>query len=774
VQVRKLWVSDFKSVDAVVHWADVVVLFGKNDAGKTNILEAITAEWLDERPGRPPFVSVWFADLVGTAPGYRVDPLSGESSRKVDVLIELEYLDLPDAEDRDLLARLLQIRHVPPRFPYYDPGLEKSLAAHEADTLDTHSESRFPPAQLRWGTDAKNTFCIGCAGAFDAEWAQRDLGPLEAALDALREQALAAAPTGDRSWPQIEFAFRTLLDCCLSSRWLRAGTSGVTWMTPRLDELSDKVKAAAALVLEHDSSLPVVGPFAEAVATGDSTQLPFIEIHEHRFTPWRVIRNSASAERLTALASTVEEFVRDQIEFMHFSGDPPYPQEPWLIEEEDGRFALSSLVTSLCALLSQTATQLAPAFISESYEIVVEPLSPAAWRDYGGRRLRLALRHHGESESFDLEVVGSGFAVWAALSLEETLRKVNLDLEDMILERMRVAHEDEEDDDEEDDHEVEVILQKASRKDPPETGRVGVLYVLDEPERHLHPRAQEVAAAWVAGLADRGASVIVASHALPFLALPTDEVEYVLVTRDPTRTTRTTAITHDVFGQLDLFAEEAGVQSSAQLLQLLRGFILVEGAHDADVLNHFFHERLERARVRVLPTRGAKKVRSLLEAELLAGLDIPIVILFDDIQVELLEAESPPSQRDIAAFELWHLLQHWPDGWRRPGIVSFPLPDVFAALPDECVRRVVVQHGGDFAAWDQVVSEYRSGGHDAFKKFFIETSGLPAGTDPSELLTEILETCRERPRVEIDGAVTRALDLLDMVGTSSSLEDALE
>ena len=126
-----------------------------------------------------------------------------------------------------------------------------------------------------------------------------------------------------------------------------------------------------------------------------------------------------------------------------------------------------------------------------------------------------------------------------------------------------------------------------------------------------NPRAQEHVAAWVVGLAQRGASVILASHALPFLALPTDEVEYVLVARDLNRMTRTTPITADVWGALDRFAEEAGVSSRAQMLQVVRGFIIVEGEHDAKVLNHFFHERLERARVQVLPTRGAKKVRSL-------------------------------------------------------------------------------------------------------------------------------------------------------------------
>ena len=57
------------------------------------------------------------------------------------------------------------------------------------------------------------------------------------------------------------------------------------------------------------------------------------------------------------------------------------------------------------------------------------------------------------------------------------------------------------------------------------------LYVFDEPERHLHPTAQDEAAQWVAALAEDDTAVVVATHSLSFLNLSAD-TNYWLVQRD--------------------------------------------------------------------------------------------------------------------------------------------------------------------------------------------------------------------------------------------------
>jgi hypothetical protein len=140
---------------------------------------------------------------------------------------------------------------------------------------------------------------------------------------------------------------------------------------------------------------------------------------------------------------------------------------------------------------------------------------------------------------------------------------------------------------------------------------------------------------------------------------------------------------------------------------------------------------------------------------------MPLAILFDDIQTQMLSAIEPPSRRDVAAHELWQLLAHWPEDRRSLSIVSFPLPDIFAALPDACVQRAVAERGGRFHAWKPLIAEFSTGGHTAFKQFFINSCRLSATTDPSELLAEILEVCRQPPRAEIELALEQAFDALD-------------
>jgi hypothetical protein len=48
VRVKTLTVSDFKGVEARLPWAAAVVLFGANDSGKTNILEALASFFAEE------------------------------------------------------------------------------------------------------------------------------------------------------------------------------------------------------------------------------------------------------------------------------------------------------------------------------------------------------------------------------------------------------------------------------------------------------------------------------------------------------------------------------------------------------------------------------------------------------------------------------------------------------------------------------------------------------------------------------------------------------
>lgn len=125
-------------------------LAARNDAGKSNLLEAIA----------------WAARLELS----RADPLiSNDDEAAVYALVELE-VDDEETIDADLLAALLQTRHVPPLVPYEDPDEPRPDADREQELWGgSISLSQFPGSLPEWdpASDddvATRRFKIGCVG----------------------------------------------------------------------------------------------------------------------------------------------------------------------------------------------------------------------------------------------------------------------------------------------------------------------------------------------------------------------------------------------------------------------------------------------------------------------------------------------------------------------------------------------------------------------------------------------------------------------------------
>src|SRR5207244_645584 len=142
-----------------------------------------------------------------------------------------------------------------------------------------------------------------------------------------------------------------------------------------------------------------------------------------------------------------------------------------------------------------------------------EPLPIAQWEALGAR-VRIALAPESDSDvSYDLRVVGTGLAVWAAFAIDEAIAELTREQA-----RRREAAE------------REVLRQLGAAEDTRiRLGERTRLYVFDEPERHLHPKAQQQAARWLAERAGRDTAVVMATHSLSFLTLPSEDAEYVFV-----------------------------------------------------------------------------------------------------------------------------------------------------------------------------------------------------------------------------------------------------
>jgi hypothetical protein len=745
VRIRQAFVSKYRGVDVVFPWSQAVVLFGRNDAGKSNILDAIA--------------------LISGVEGSREDPLGDQDEFDevaVGTLVELDNPDLKSGFDSTLLAALLQQRHVPPLFPYAR-GEAASLVDRDREQElwgGTIHLSQFPGSLLTWQVSDSaeespgREFKIGCVGeTYSPVDPVNTVGSLDEVRQVLRERALtdaadALAAAEDRM-PGALSAFELLFERCLRSRWLLCTVrDGVLWLPPQIEECGDGEREAAARLEDAfgQEPVPIIDGFVRQLRRGEAWAPPFLRIDGHAFQPWDVVRVAASAERLEERARAVEAFLREVLEERLL--DPGgSAADVWLKADDDGRTVINERVRELCARISGHATRIAPGFVTSRYEIRVQPLEQVQWRKHADRRIRLELVGQAAGKSFDLAVVGSGLAVWAAFAIEEATRELERELRAELHQFLEGLRGPTQPDDE-----------NAPSKEP-RHGAQTRLYILDEPERHLHLQAQAQAARWLAGRIDPETSFLVATHALAFLSLPTNDAEYVLVSRGAGDLTRAEAITRDVWGVLDSRASAAGIGSRAQLLQVARAFLIVEGAHDELVLRHFYGAEFERERIFILPIRGAKNARLLIEAEMLALVDVPLIVLFDEIRAARLVGPERPSRRDIALYSLWEMLQHWPLERKPPHVVEFALPDIYCALPDQCVAQVVSDRGGRFAGWDRLIKQFEADSTGrGFKPFVAVESGLSADTDTTELLNEILERCRSRPSVHLRRAVQEIID----------------
>jgi hypothetical protein len=193
-------------------------------------------------------------------------------------------------------------------------------------------------------------------------------------------------------------------------------------------------------------------------------------------------------------------------------------------------------------------------------------------------------------------------------------------------------------------------------------------------------------------------------------------------------------------------------------VQLTRAVLLVEGEHDRTVINHLYGDQLRRHRIRIQPIRGIKNTRAIVEAETLATLGIPLFVLFDSVRAAAITGAAPPPSSDeegmiLSLNRLWE--EHHPSG--RLEILPFPLPDIFAALPDEAVNQMLAAYGRSLPPGGQhaLVELHRSqGAPPNFKRWWLTTLQLPEDAD--RILGETVGYCLAEPLP--NSPLSRAID----------------
>lgn len=160
--------------------------------------------------------------------------------------------------------------------------------------------------------------------------------------------------------------------------------------------------------------------------------------------------------------------------------------------------------------------------------------------------------------------------------------------------------------------------------------RLARLYILDEPEQHLHPALQRRAAQWLRDWSRRRrVQCLIATHEPAFMSLG-GGATYSRVMRTPKELVEVEPIAPYALAASDEVAIELGLDRG-ELLALHRVVLFVEGITDVEVLAHLFPDRVREIGLLICPLHGVKGVRAVPTAQVLFRvLRMPFAVLVDN------------------------------------------------------------------------------------------------------------------------------------------------
>jgi len=658
----------FRALDVRLPLHPTTVLFGPNGSGKTNLLDALelgfgqTTTHPRPDPDRP--VKEW--DLRADLP---VD---------LQAVVELDGIGIPGHPDERLFCELVQ---------YEDARLTSGGEPIEV-------VNRRPLTYV-----------------FAEEGSTMPHEPLSSAeiIRWLRSKMLPTAADSELS-PSAYRDLSTLVDACLGCRlFLFRPIIGWHWLLPPTQLVTEDQRGAALRLAALAPNLPVETiPVSKLIVWIEQdreypTSFFDYELEDPRDVQvFRIVRLGGQGEMAEAVSTAVGANILARrwasVNRRAFVIDSSHKDfDPWLQASRSGdTYRLHPESLRMLADISRRATALRPAFLAD-YEIELASPWPQGAPD------SVAIRLHHRGDVFDITVVGSGIAIWAAYSVLEALRQevdddatVEDDTDAWVADWEAIGgfppndrffgglKPDEERRSGRADSPTPVITRLAGSDQT-------TIYLFDEPERHLHPIAQAEAADWLAERGRHGRTqMFVATHSPAFLDIHGEQVEYVSVFRADDGATRARSLSADLLGELANYATDLGT-TPAQRVQLTRAVLLVEGEHDRRVIDAFYGAELRRQRIRIQPIRGAKNARAIVEAETLAALGVPIFVMFDSVRSAVITGDREPKtgeeKRLVELKPLWdqrHSLSTLE-------AIPFSLPDIFAALPDDLVRAAAVR-----------------------------------------------------------------------------------
>lgn len=301
----------------------------------------------------------------------------------------------------------------------------------------------------------------------------------------------------------------------------------------------------------------------------------------------------------------------DRFEPTHSHPQPAteVPAPTGMLCVESGEVKVASWVKNLTSEIAATASRLFGQMLPDAPELRCEPTPPNRWPttsaidwyalDVSGARVPL-------DQLSAAQVRLAGFAIFLSLAefTDRETRREQL-LRDAFYEPL-------------------VQVRTSGMVDPWIFLESWSVLLLDEPEAGVHTLAQQgMATALHQFGRDNDIMIVAATHSRAFLTEP--DVNLFEVFRDVDG--RTTL--REVEFPEPSSAEALGV-NRADLLQMYRLVLLVEGLHDQVVFDELLRGELRRRYVLVLPLRGAAGLKGVIDLQLLTDtLSVPVLIVLD-------------------------------------------------------------------------------------------------------------------------------------------------
>lgn len=253
--------------------------------------------------------------------------------------------------------------------------------------------------------------------------------------------------------------------------------------------------------------------------------------------------------------------------------------------------------------------------------------------------------------------------------------------------------------------------------------------LIDEPEQHLHPYAQQDIAEWAFEQSTKNHAVVVATHSPAFFRFAPEGVNLCQVSRIGSWTNvMPLPAVHgsDVIRRARELGFVLGLAEDA-LAQLTRAVVVVEGEWDRVMLHYFYGNEIAERRLLVVPLQGSNELGALADAAVIPALGLPVIALLDEVRANSWEdlarlggklTKTERTLRDLAA------ALH-----DRLDIVRYEDPDVICALPEEAVRSAYPT--AKFPGWVTMLAEWEiaveAGDTDLpFKKWALKSMELPS------------------------------------------------